>query len=194
MLINRVKPRLLCGISPARKLGPEFPLSTIAVIGCGLLPEKALRTNPDFEGRFLGLENYPRLEATMKHAFGRLLAIVGLVAFPAIAQESPEAQCSAAATAATGYTPSDNSGPDGSRARGAARGAAAGAAAGAVQNNQYDNAPDALKDANREDSAKSGAAAGMAVAGSRNRQDRRQDRKGEDAWKQNYDACMAKPK
>jgi hypothetical protein len=130
----------------------------------------------------------------MKHAFGRLLAIAGLVAFPAIAQESPEAQCSAAATEATGYTPSENSGPDGSRVKGAARGAAAGAAAGAVQNNQYDNAPDALKDANREDSAKSGAAAGMAVAGSRNRQDRRQDRKGEDAWKKSYDACMAKPK
>jgi hypothetical protein len=133
------------------------------------------------------------MEGIMKHALGCLSALAVAVAVPAVAQDTPEAQCSASATQATGYTPG-SSGPDGSRVAGAAKGAAVGAAAGAVQNNQYDNASGALKDANREDKAKSGAAAGMAVAGSRNRQDRRQDRKSEDAWKQSYDACMAQPK
>ena len=127
----------------------------------------------------------------MKYAIGFSFLLAGTTAFPSAAQQPLDANCSAAATQATGYTPSADSGPDGSRVRGAARGAAAGAAAGAVQNNQYDNAPDALKDANREDKAKSGAAAGMAVAGSRNRQDRRQDRKSEDDWQKSYDACVA---
>ena len=126
----------------------------------------------------------------MKHALCGLLAIGGALALPAVAQEPLDAQCSSAATQATGHTPG-TSGPDGSRAAGAAKGAAAGAAVGAAQGNQYDNAPDAMKDAHREDQAKSGAAAGMAVAGSKNRQDRRQDRKGDDAWKESYDACMA---
>jgi len=127
----------------------------------------------------------------MKYAIGFSFLLAGTTAFPSAAQQPLDANCSAAATQATGYTPSADSGPDGSRVRGAARGAAAGAAAGAVQNNQYDNAPDALKDANREDKAKSGAAAGMAVAGSRNRQDRRGDRRSEDAWQKSYDACLS---
>lgn len=118
------------------------------------------------------------------------LGTLSVMAVPAIAQQTPEVQCSTAATQATGYTPGTSSGPDDSRVAGAARGAAAGAVVGGVQNNQYDNAPDALGDANREDKAKSGAAVGMAAAGSRNRQDRRQDRQSEDAWQKSYDACM----
>lgn len=159
----------------------------------GKHPEKALGTNPDFTRVRTGLPSKPESSPIMKHALGRLLVIAVAIAVPAIAQDAHDAQCSAAATQATGYTPGADKGPDGSRARGAARGAAAGAAAGAVQNNQYDNAPDALKDANREEKAKSGAAAGMAVAGSRNRQDRRQGRRAEDDWQKSYDACMAQP-
>lgn len=130
----------------------------------------------------------------MKYAFGSVLVFASAFAFPALAAGTPEAQCSAAATQATGYTPGTSSGPDGDRLRGAARGAAAGAAVGAVQNNRYDNAPDSLKGANREDKARSGAAAGMAAAGSRNRQNRRQDRRSEDAWQKSYDACLAQPR
>jgi hypothetical protein len=93
------------------------------------------------------------------------LGTLSVMAVPAIAQQTPEAQCSTAATQATGYTPGTSSGPDGSRVAGAARGAAAGAVVGGVQNNQYDNAPDALGDANREDKAKSGpASSGSASA------------------------------
>lgn len=153
-------------------------------------PEKALVTYPDIARARKSLASRPDWKAIMKLALGSLSAIAVATAVPAIAQDTPEAQCSAAATQATGYTPGVDTGPDGSRARGAARGAAAGAAAGAVQNNQYDNAPDALKDANREEKAKSGAAAGMAVAGSRNRQDRRQGRRAEGDWQKSYDACM----
>lgn len=154
-------------------------------------PEKGLGTNPDFARVRTGLASKPELEPIMRNALGTMSAIAVAIAVPAIAQNTPDAQCSAAATQATGYTPGADTGPDGSRVRGAARGAAAGAAAGAVQNNQYDNAPDALKDANREEKAKSGAAAGMAAAGSRNRQDRRQGRRAEDDWQKSFDACMA---
>ena len=126
----------------------------------------------------------------MRYSLG-VLAIVAGIALPAAAQQPPDADCSAAATQATGYTPGTETGPDGSRVAGAARGAAAGAAVGAVQNNQYATGSGALKDANREDKAKSGAAAGMAVAGSRNRQDRREGRRDQDAWQKSYDACMA---
>ena len=171
---------------------PATAIDPLRTLGGGH-PEKALGTCPDFARLRKGLASKPELEPIMKHALGSLSAIAVAIAVPAIAQDTPEAQCSAAATQATGYTPGADKGPDGSRARGAARGAAAGAAAGAVQNNQYDNAPDALKDANREDKAKSGAAAGMAVAGSRNRQDRRQGRRAEDDWQKSYDACMAQP-
>jgi len=165
-----------------------FPL--FRMLG-GRHPEKSLGTNPDIPKVRTGLANKPELESVMKHALGSLSAIAIAIGVPAVAQETPEAQCSAAATQATGYTPGADQGPDGSRAKGAARGAAAGAAAGAVQNNQYDNSPDALKDANREDKAKSGAAAGVAVAGSRNRQDRREGRRAEDDWQKSYDACLA---
>jgi hypothetical protein len=126
----------------------------------------------------------------MKYPLRKLLAIVSIVAVPAVAQQPLDANCSATATQATGYTPGTDTGPNGSRMRGAARGAAAGATVGAVQNNRYDNAPDAMKDAHRENQARSGAAAGMVVAGSRNRQDRRQDRNSEDAWQQSYNMCM----
>jgi hypothetical protein len=120
----------------------------------------------------------------------RLLAIASLVAVPAAAQQPLDAQCSATATQATGYTPGTTTGPDGSRMRGAAAGAAAGATVGAVQNNRYDNAPDAMKDEHRQDQARTGAAAGMVAGGSRHRQDRRQNRRSEDAWQQSYNACL----
>ena len=93
----------------------------------------------------------------MKHALGSLLAIAGAIAIPAAAQQPADADCSTAATQATGYTPGADSGPDGSRVAGAAKGAAAGAAVGAVQGNQYDNASGRMKDANQENKAKSGA-------------------------------------
>ena len=76
----------------------------------------------------------------MKYAIGFSFVLAGAVAFPSAAQQPLDADCSAAATQATGYTPGADSGPDGSRVAGAAKGAAVGAAAGAVQNNQYDNA------------------------------------------------------
>ena len=128
----------------------------------------------------------------MKHVLGSLLAIGGAIAFPVAAQQPIDADCSTAATQATGYTPGADTGPQaGGRVRGAAKGAAAGAAVGAVQGNQYDNASGRMKDANQENKAKSGAAAGMAVAGSRNRQDRREGRSDEDAWQKSYDSCVA---
>ena len=115
----------------------------------------------------------------------------------ALAQAPADAQCSASATQATGYTPGQatTSGPDGDRLAGAARGAAAGAVVGEVQGDRYDNAPGAMKDEHRENQAKSGAAAGVAVAGSRNRQERRGDRRDsgdqQAAWQSSYDTCMA---
>jgi len=128
----------------------------------------------------------------MKHALGSLLVIAGAITFPVAAQQPLDADCSATATQATGYTPGAATGPQaGGRVSGAAKGAAAGAAVGAVQGNQYDNAPGALKDANQENKAKSGAAVGMAAAGSRNRQERRAGRQDQDAWQKSYDACMA---
>ena len=130
----------------------------------------------------------------MKHMLATLLVIAGAVALPAGAQPPLDAQCSAAATQATGYSPGTYTGPNGSRVRGAARGAAAGAAVGTVQGNRYGNAPDALKEANRENKAQTGAAAGMVAAGSRNRQERRQGRRAEDAWQKSYDACLQAPK
>jgi hypothetical protein len=138
----------------------------------------------------------------MKCPIHSLVVTLSLVAMPAavLAQTTPEAQCSASATSATGYTPgtSTASGPDGSRVAGAAKGAAVGAAVGGAQGNQYENAPDAMQDQHRENQAKSGAAAGMAVAGSRNRQERRGERRTADdqqaAWQSSYDACMAAPK
>lgn len=116
----------------------------------------------------------------------------GRVRFSLAAQQPLDADCSAAATQATGYTPGADTGPQaGGRVSGAAKGAAAGAAVGAVQGNQYDNASGRVQDANQENKAKNGAAAGMAVAGSRNRQDRRQGRQDQDAWQKSYDGCVA---
>jgi hypothetical protein len=126
----------------------------------------------------------------MKHALRNLLAIASVIAVPTLAQQPLDAQCSASATQATGYTPGTQTGPNGSRMRGAAAGAAAGATVGAVQNNRYDNAPQAMKDEHRHDQARAGAAAGMVAGGSRQRQDRRQNRRSEDAWQQSYDACL----
>ena len=126
----------------------------------------------------------------MKQSFGYILVMAGVMATPAIAQQPIDAQCSASATQATGYTPGADSGPSGNRVRGAALGAAAGATVGAVQNNRYPNAPDAMKDQHRHNQASAGAAAGVVAGGSRNRQDRRQDRQKEDAWQQSYNACM----
>src|SRR5580765_4765407 len=60
----------------------------------------------------------------MKHALTSLFAIAGAAAIPAGAQQPVDADCSAAATQATGYTPGADSGPDGSRVSGAAKGAA----------------------------------------------------------------------
>lgn len=137
----------------------------------------------------------------MKCLIPNLIVTLSVIALPATLQaQTAEANCSASATTATGYTPgqSSSSGPDGDRLAGAAKGAAAGAVVGGAQGNQYDNAPDAMQDKHREDQAKSGAAAGMAVAGSRNRQERRGERKSADdqqaAWQSSYDACMASAK
>jgi hypothetical protein len=133
----------------------------------------------------------------MKSAIRRLVLILSVIPLPgAVNAQATDAQCSASATQATGYTPgqSTSSGPDGDRLAGAAKGAAAGAVVGGAQGNQYDNAPDAMQDKHRENQAKSGAAAGMAVAGSRNRQERRGERRSADeqkaAWQNSYDACM----
>jgi hypothetical protein len=128
----------------------------------------------------------------MKHSYGILLVVAGAFAFPLAAQQPVDADCSAAATQATRYTPGGDTGPQGGgRVSGAAKGAAAGAAVGAVQGNQYDNASGRVKEANQEQKAKNGAAAGMAVAGSRNRQDRREGRQDQEAWQKSYDACAA---
>ena len=134
----------------------------------------------------------------MKCPVPQLVVILSAVAVPAMVHAQPtDAQCSASATQATGYTPgqSSTSGPDGDRLAGAAKGAAAGAVIGGAQGNQYGNAPDAVQDKHRENQAKSGAAAGMAVAGSRNRQERRGERRSAEdqkaAWQGSYDACMA---
>jgi hypothetical protein len=134
----------------------------------------------------------------MKCPVPQLVVILSAVAVPAMVHAQPtDAQCSASATQATGYTPgqSSTSGPDGDRLAGAAKGAAAGAVVGGAQGNQYGNAPDAVQDKHRENQAKSGAAAGMAVAGSRNRQERRGERRSADdqkaAWQSSYDTCMA---
>lgn len=140
----------------------------------------------------LGLLTPPKAKITMKLALGSLLAIAPVIAFPVAAQQPLDADCSATATQATGYTPGADTGPQAAgRVRGAAKGAAAGAAVGAVQGDQYDNASGRMKDANQENKAKSGAAAGMAVAGSRNRQDRREGRRDQDAWQKSYDSCVA---
>jgi hypothetical protein len=137
----------------------------------------------------------------MKYPIPQLVVMFSAIAVPAAVQaQTAEANCSASATTATGYTPgqSSTSGPDGDRLAGAAKGAAAGAVVGGAQGNQYENAPDAMQDKHREDQAKSGAAAGMAVAGSRNRQERRGERKSADeqqaAWQSSYDACLASAK
>lgn len=134
----------------------------------------------------------------MKLPTRSLVLIFSVVAVPAtVNAQATDAQCSASATQATGYTPgqSTTSGPDGDRLAGAAKGAAAGLVVGGAQGNQYDNAPDAVQDKHRENQAKSGAAAGMAVAGSRNRQERRGERRSADeqkaAWQSSYDARMA---
>jgi hypothetical protein len=126
----------------------------------------------------------------MKKLPRTVLVIASVIAVPAVAQQPLDAQCSATATQATGYTPGTETGPSGNRVRGAAAGAAAGAVVGGAQGNQYDNAPDAMKDAHRQDQARSGAAAGMVVGGSRNRQERRQNRNSEDAWQKSYSACL----
>jgi hypothetical protein len=94
-----------------------------------------------------------RLEVTMKYGLCTLLVLAGAIAVPTAAQQATDADCSATATQATGYTPGASTGPDGGRIRGAAKGAAAGAAVGAVQGNQYDNASGALKDANQQNKA-----------------------------------------
>jgi hypothetical protein len=126
-----------------------------------------------------------------------LTMTLGLISVPVSAQTSSDAQCSASATQATGYTPGQatSSGPDGDRLAGAARGAAAGAVVGEAQGNSYDRAPEGLQQQHREDQAKTGAAAGMAVAGSRNRQERRSERSSaadlQVAWQSSYDACIA---
>ena len=132
----------------------------------------------------------------MKLLISIFAAAMSATAATAWAQAPVDAQCSASATQATGYTPGQaaTSGPDGDRLAGAARGAAAGAVVGEVQGDNYGRAPDAMKDEHRENQAKSGAAAGMAVAGSRNRQERRGERRTsadqQAAWQQSYDACM----
>src|SRR6188508_1995768 len=126
------------------------------------------------------------------------LLLIGVISLSTSAQAADDAQCRAAATQATGFTPGSSapSGPDGDRLAGAAKGAAAGAVVGGAQANQYGNASDAAQDKHRDNQAKSGAAAGVAVAGSRNRRDRRDERRSaadnEAAWKSSYDACMAR--
>jgi hypothetical protein len=137
------------------------------------------------------------LEVIMKRLIPIFAVTLSVSAASAWAQTPVDAQCSASATQATGYTPGQpaTSGPDGDRVAGAARGAAAGAVVGEVQGNNYDRAPDAVKDEHRENQAKSGAAAGVAVAGSRNRRERRDERRTsadqQSAWQQSYDACVA---
>ena len=130
------------------------------------------------------------------HSLHATLLFVGVISLSASAQAADDAQCRAAATQATGFTPgsSSPSGPDGDRLAGAAKGAAAGAVVGGAQANQYGNASDAVQDQHRNNQAKSGAAAGVAVAGSRNRRERRDERRStadnEAAWTASYDACM----
>src|SRR5438046_4790872 len=100
---------------------------------CSVRLTQALQHYPDFAKELRSLLAPHELEALMRHALGTLLVIAGAIAIPAAAQQPLDADCSAAATQATGYTPGADSGPDGSRVAGAAKGAAAGAAVGAVQ-------------------------------------------------------------
>ena len=132
----------------------------------------------------------------MNYSIRTVVIMMSVLAVPATALAADDAQCRAAASQATGYTPGAPPQPvaDGDRVRGAARGAAAGAVVGGAQANQYDRAPDALQDQHRQNQARSGAAAGVAVAGSRNRQERRSNRRSsgqqQAAWQSSYDACM----
>ena len=112
----------------------------------------------------------------MKYTTATLVVITSMFAFPANAQQQPlDAQCSSAATQATGYLPgtATPTPPPGQRVRGAAAGATIGAIGG-----------DAGK----------GAAAGVVAGGVAKRHQRREAARDTQsksaAWQNSYNACL----